>query len=84
MRRLMPGCGANTIFHPVGTARMGTDAGAVVDAALRVRAVAGLRVANASVMPNLIGGNTSAPCMMIAEKAADLVLGHPALPGEAP
>ncbi len=76
--------GANTIFHPVGTARMGTDAGAVVDAELRVRGVTGLRVADASVMPNLIGGNTSAPCMMIAEKAADLMLGHAARPHVAP
>jgi choline dehydrogenase-like flavoprotein len=70
--------GANTIFHPVGTARMGNDAGAVLDTELRVRGVKGLRVADASVMPSLIGGNTSAPCMMIAEKAADLILGRPA------
>ena len=72
--------GANTIFHPVGTCRMGADAGAVVDAELRVRGVAGLRVADASVMPLIVGGNTSAPVMMIAEKAADLLLGRPALP----
>ncbi len=57
---------------------MGSDAGAVLDAELKVRGVSGLRVADASVMPSLIGGNTSAPCMMIAEKAADMVLGHPA------
>ena len=71
---------ASTDYHPCGTCRMGSDTHAVVDQELRVHGIEGLRIVDASVMPDIVSGNLNAPTQMIAERAADYLMGRPQLP----
>jgi len=74
IRRILPNI-VHSVYHPVGSCRMGSDERAVVDPQLRVRGIDGLRVADASVMPSIVGGNTNAASIMIGERCAELILG---------